>query len=643
MIEWCLNVVRRAAKSSRRDGRRTPDASPDALDEFESRILPPRLLGPRLSGLRLLLLGTCQVEHLLGSAKRFGFEVDHVLFDPVSYGGEIPHVAPNHYDGVVVGLTLRSILNAAVGGPTDVFYLKDAWTEEKAEAALDKAVDLMERALDSARAKLPAVPLFVMSFLEPNVNYSGYLIAPGGPSDIRLLVRRLNDRLAEIVSRTPQAYVFDMNEAMNFVGRMHLQDDLVSHATHASIIGGFDDEHDKERLVPPVSNLSVYRVDENLKLLHSYIYNRIADSLKILRQIDTVKIVIVDLDDTLWRGVAAEGEMEDWLRVEGWPLGFQEALAHYRRRGGLLAICSKNDEAPTRERFVQFVGHRLTWDDFVSVKINWKPKSENIAEILAEANLLPESALFIDDNPRELSEVQASFPTLRGLGGRPQDWRRIILCSPETQVAEITRESQDRTRLVRSKIEREATAATLSRDEWLASLEIEQRFDLVRALDHPAAARTLELINKTNQFNTTGRRWQAAELEALFRDGGACVVTGLKDKTIDNGIIGVAIVRPGEIVQTVLSCRVFGLGAELALGGLATALALEGQARVRGQIVDTGKNKTCHDYFERLGFAADADDWVAEHPVAPPAWIRLSLPDPLARYAGWGARAAAVA
>lgn len=640
MIDWCLNVFRRVAKAAGRKAPRRSGASPDLLDEFESRLLPPRLLGPRLTGLKLLLLGTCQVEHLLGSADRFGFAVDHILFDALTFS-EIPEVAPNRYDGVVVGLTVRSILNAAAGWPGDVFYLKEEWSEDKADAALEVAAGLMGRALESVRAKLPATPLFVMSFLEPSANHSGHLIPAGGPSDIRRLVRRLNDRLADIVARTPQAWLFDMNDAMNFVGRMHLHDDLVSHTTHASIIGGYDDEYDQERLVAPVSNLAVYRVDEHLKLLHSYFYNRIADNLKIIRQIDAVKIIIVDLDDTMWRGVAADSEMEDWRRVEGWPLGFHEALAHFRRRGGLLAICSKNEEEPTRKRFADIVGGRLGWDDFVSAKINWKPKSENIAEILAEANLLPESALFIDDNPREISEVKARFPTLRCLGGRHQDWRRIILGSPETQVAEITRESQDRTQLVRAKIERETQAASLSRDEWLASLEIEQHFDLVRTLDHPAWGRTLELINKTNQFNTTGRRWRADELEALFREGGACVIAGLKDKTVDNGIIGVAIVRPGEIVQTVLSCRVFGLGAELALGGLAAAVALEGQARVRGQIVDTGKNKTCHDYFERLGFTADAEGWAAEHPAPPPAWIRLSLSDPLARYAGWGAPARA--
>ena len=95
---------------------------------------------------------------------------------------------------------------------------------------------------------------------------------------------------------------------------------------------------------------------------------------------------------------------------------------------------------------------------------------------------------------------------------------------------------------------------------------MEQRFFVLRGGDSKFFDRAFELINKTNQFNTTGKRWELAEMKRFLETGGVCLVTSLKDKTIDNGIIGAALIKDGEIAQAVLSCRVFGLGAEVEHG-----------------------------------------------------------------------------
>jgi FkbH-like protein len=377
--------------------------------------------------------------------------------------------------------------------------------------------------------------------------------------------------------------------------------------------------------VPTTSNLSIFKVEDHLKLLHQEIFNKLADNIKIIRQDEAVKIIVIDLDDTLWRGVAAEDSIEGPLRSEGWPLGFIEALLYFKRRGGLLAIASKNEPESTAKRFEEICGDRIKLHDFVSVKINWNPKSQSIDEILRETNLLPESALFIDDNPREIDEVRAHFPTLRCLGGNHHDWRRIILRSPETQVAGISRESRDRTRLVRARIDREVASRALSRHEWLLSLKIKQHISMVNDIADKSFGRAIELINKTNQFNTTGKRWTSGELDEFFRNGGCCLTTDLRDKTIDNGMIGVALIKPGALIQVVLSCRVFGLGAEITMGSIATTVALRGQAFVRSTLIDTGKNFTCHDYFERLGFRRDGDEFVTDTACSTPPWIEFSL------------------
>jgi FkbH-like protein len=189
----------------------------------------------------------------------------------------------------------------------------------------------------------------------------------------------------------------------------------------------------------------------------------------------------------------------------------------------------------------------------------------------------------------------------------------------------ITAESAERTKLVQARVSREAQAVTMPRSEFLASLKIEQSFTQVRDAKATEFDRGFELLNKTNQFNTTGRRWTHAEMVEFFANDGFMLLTSLRDKTANNGVIGAALVQRGEIVQTVLSCRVFGLGAEIALGRVATRVALSQSPAARGRIVDTGKNFTCHRYFTELGFDVNAGEFTTHTVGAMPEWISVDL------------------
>ncbi len=603
---------------------RLVENSHDALRSADP-ILTPQVLGPRLEGLHFVMVGTCQVHHLVGAAAEFGYGADHFLYDSNEFS-EVPSADYAVYDAGIIGLTFRSLIADAIGKARDTAHVRDFWTHEEAEAAMQRLTEKLDRHVRRIHDAMNKIPLFFFSFMEPSFQYDGLLIYANDLSFMGKFIRKANEIFEEIVSKYQNCYFYDVNFPLNAVGRLHLQDDSAINSMHNSIISNWDDDYDQERIVKPISLLSTFDVKCNLKMLHKIIFNDLVDNLKIIKQTSPVKLLIVDLDDTLWRGIAAEGAMEAWRREEGWPLGFIEALLYFKKRGGLLAICSKNDEEATRLRFQQICRDRITLDDFVSIKINWQPKSENIAQILQEVNLLPESAVFIDDNPREIDEVQAQFPTIRCLGTNHHDWRRIILRAPEMQVARISRESRQRTELLRAKIDRDAAATSLTRDEWLRSLDLRQEICAVRTQDHPNFARALELLNKTNQFNTNGKRWTHGELEDLLQQGGTILTAALRDKTVDNGIIGVTIVLGSEIVQAVLSCRVFGLGAEIVSGAIATRLALLAGPSAVASVVDTGKNATCHDYFKKLGFAAaDAGRFTSETAPILPDWIAVTL------------------
>ncbi len=180
-----------------------------------------------------------------------------------------------------------------------------------------------------------------------------------------------------------------------------------------------------ERLEPlePVSAQFDIRVDQ----FRQAVWIELMAMYRTVRALDQVKLIIVDLDDTLWRGIVAEeGDVADEI-IEGWPMGLIEALQFLKKRGVLLAICSKNDESKIEKRWAPVLGGRLRLDDFVVRKINWRPKADNVEEILEEVNLLSRNVVFVDDNPREREEVHGAFPDIRVLGAQPYHLKRRSL------------------------------------------------------------------------------------------------------------------------------------------------------------------------------------------------------------------------
>jgi FkbH-like protein len=603
----------------------TQTVSADAAKPYDIPFTPDILGGNRLS-LQFLLMGTCQVEHLIAPAKSCGHSVKHMLLESYQHS-LIPKPDLTHIDAAVISLTLRHIFSDATEKalPQGDMTLARLGNSDDADELLARCAPLIEHKLSDICMPWSGLPVFVMSFLEPSFNYDGNLLNPYAPASPRRVIRDLNARLAESISRIPNCHLVDINDIINFVGRMHLHDDVLSGSLHASFIDEGLTALDRDRLVAPVSNKLTFDVERNIGLFSKVFWRLISDNIEILRQTSPIKLIVVDLDDTLWRGIAAEDNLEHWKRVEGWPIGFVESLLIYKKRGGLLALCSKNDREPTLKRLEEIWKAAIKEDDFASIRINWKSKAENIAEISEETNILPQNMMFIDDNPRELDEVRERFPEIRVMTGRHHDWRRIILRSPQTQVAVITADSSRRTQLIKARVAREATRPGLSRDAWLSSLDLQEMLSAVPNLESPEGTRAFELLNKTNQFNTTGRRWSAAEFQHFLRDGGVCLIAGLKDRSIDNGIVGVSLVKNGEIVQAVLSCRVFGLGAEIAMGSVATAVALSQADKATGRIVDTGKNFSCHGFFNDIGFHQKGGYFESTEICEVPKWIKLSV------------------
>jgi FkbH-like protein len=244
-------------------------------------------------------------------------------------------------------------------------------------------------------------------------------------------------------------------------------------------------------------------------------------------------------------------------------------------------------------------------------------------------NILPRSVVFVDDNPVERAAMTKAFPSVRVLGRHPYYLRRILLYSAETQVPLVTDESARRTEMIKAQFERESQRTQMSRQDFLREAAPGVRLFSIASTGHPRFARALELINKTNQFNTTAKRWKIEECEGFFRQGRFFAFEAA-DAFTDYGLVGVVIVEGDLIVQWVMSCRVLGYQIEDAIMATLVGVMRDGGAsEIVGTLTMTDVNFPCRDLFGRCGFDQDSgngDYWVlaADNVIAIPEHVTVS-------------------
>lgn len=468
---------------------------------------------------------------------------------------------------------------------------------------------LFQRAVDFIHSHVRAIfespvnaPTFFLNYLVPQQNPLGRLLPRYDLRNPVYFIEELNKVLHDVVSAMPDSYVLDVAHLSASMGRQRFQDDPFCLFAHASFVGDFDFGVDGERLQP--SPPLTERFDFAVTDVVEGFWKEALAMYRTLRGNDRVKMLCIDLDDTMWRGVMAEQDDIDPVSLEGWPIGLAEALIVLKHRGIILAIVSKNDEARIAEIWPQLFHGRIKLEDFSIRKIGWCPKSEAIAEAIIEANVLSDSVVFLDDNPIERAQVKAAHPHVRVIDAPHLDWRRILLWSPEMQVALITEESSARNDMIRAQTLRERDRSGLSHDDFLKSLDLKVDLIQIRGTHHPQFSRALELINKTNQFNTTGTRWTLDEAATFFGGSGHWIAFRVSDRYTHYGLVGVVLIRRGTIEQFVMSCRVFGLGAEHAV------LAILAKESLRAsRVIETPKNGPCRSVFKDAGWDFDGEAW----------------------------------
>ena len=308
------------------------------------------------------------------------------------------------------------------------------------------------------------------------------------------------------------------------------------------------------------------------------------------------KGLITDLDDTLWKGIVGEvgadaiaWDLDRKAQIHGL---YQQMLASLGKQGALLAIASKNEAANVEAAFER-PDIQIQRDSFFPAEVHWSPKSGSVSRILEAWNVGPDSVVFIDDSPGEIGEVQAAHPDLECIlfpKGDPVAAIRL-LTDLRDKFGKTRTSDEDALRLdsLRSAAElREASDSKEALDRFLSSAGGKLTIDLVSD-----DARTLELINKTNQFNLNGIRYTEGDWSASRALPGAFTFSILyEDKFGPLGKIAVlhghAAHGAASVACWVMSCRAFSRRIEY--HALQTLFERLGVDRVELQFEQTPKN-----------------------------------------------------
>ena len=329
------------------------------------------------------------------------------------------------------------------------------------------------------------------------------------------------------------------------------------------------------------------------------------------------KALALDLDNTLWGGIVGDDGPEGIVLGSESPAGmayseFQSYLKELSSLGVLLNVCSKNQEEAALSGLAR-ADSVLTREDFICFKANWEPKSHNVAAMAKELNILPESIVFVDDNPAEREIVRQELPGVAVPEMTcPEEYIAVLDRSGYFEVTTLSADDAKRSAMYRQNLERSQLEQSFGDyNDYLKSLDMHCQ---IGRFDAPHAERITQLINKTNQFNLTTRRFTQAQIEEAAQDPGRITLYGkLEDKFGDNGVVSVVMAQKdgkrAHIELWLMSCRVLKRDMEAAMmDELIGRCSRDGIDTLYGYYYPTAKNGMVKDFYARFGFEKVSQD-----------------------------------
>jgi FkbH-like protein len=486
-------------------------------------------------------------------------------------------------------LLLHSELDALLPGLMD--HRLDDTTEGRRHGvaeALDAVEPIVRAALDTTQAIV-----LLTNFVGPDC-YDLGLADSRSEFGEQEFFSQLNSALGKAFRTEPRVQIVDLCRLMAFHGRGRARDRRLYYVAKLPW---------HESFLPVLADELVRHVNAGLGRIR--------------------KCLVVDLDNTLWGGVLGE---DGPLGVRVGPddpvaeahFDLQRRILAIKRRGVLLAACSKNNPADVEEVFRVRPDMPLRRADFVCMEVGWEMKHEGLRRIAADLNIGSDSLVFLDDNPAEVELIRQVMPEVECVLV-PQDPALRPTCLDRVHSLDrvvITAEDLAKTRQYQENVGRSSARRQFSDlHEYLHSL---QTSVLIRPAAHEMLARAHQLYTKTNQFNLTTRRYTLSELQAFTADSRSCLLmVHATDRFGDLGWISAIVVRDldrttARIDNFVLSCRAMGRAIESAILNhvKATCFAHACCESISAEYVPTAKNAPVRELYEEHGFsvtAAEAD------------------------------------
>ena len=565
----------------------------------------------KLIPVRIAILRSYMLEPAVDLLKAEAFTSG---FDPSIYIGEFNTYTQDILDGesglykfspdvVFLSVLTRSITPVLW---YDFASLKKEEIEDSVEEVITTFEDLVRQFRSHSHAHLvihtldmPLIPCFGLADLK---------VRPGQKDTIR----QINTAVSEIAAGCEGVYILDTNEMIACYGRYSWEDVEKWITTRLPMTA------------PALANLA----REWLRYLHP-ITGKIC------------KVLVCDLDNTLWGGIIGEDGFDGIQLGNEYPgaayQALQRAILDLYNRGVILAICSKNNEEDAMEVLNKHSGMLLKPNHFDVYRINWNNKVQGLQEIAAELNIGTDALAFIDDNPdeRELIRMQMPEVTVIDLPKNPVDYELALRRQPVFERLIFTEEDKNKGSIYAQQRQRqELKKSMVSLEEFWQSLEMEMEIvpNSVKTLE-----RVAQLTQKTNQFNMTTKRYNMQQIKAMNEDPGCSIHAFLvRDRFGDNGIVGVAILNHRgdecEVETFLMSCRVIGRTIETAMLDIVIKEAEKyGAKRIKGWIFPTRKNIPARDFYQKHGFLLAGENegamqWRLElsgNTVKCPLWIKI--------------------
>ncbi len=415
-------------------------------------------------------------------------------------------------------------------------------------------------------------------------------------------INRLNDRFYQYASEHDNFYINDMNYMAAAYGLDRWADPLYWH---------------------------MYKYAMCMQAIPEFAFN-LSNIIKAIFG-KNKKSLVLDLDNTLWGGIVGDDGVENLEIGQETSMGqvyseFQTYVKAQKDLGVMLNVDSKN-EFDNAKAGLEHPDGILKPDDFILIKANWEPKSKNILDIAGELNILPDSLVFVDDNPAEREIVRTQVPGVAVPEiGTPEQYIRVLDHSGFFEVTRLSEDDRKRNDMYKANLERQKQQENFGDyREYLLSLEMK---GTIRPFEQIYMARIAQLTNKSNQFNLTTRRYTQSEIEDFAADDRYITLYGkLEDRFGDNGVVSVVIGRKGTVDDIpayremgtaadtagekdvlhlelwLMSCRVLKRDMEFAMmDGVVEACRKCGITSIMGYYYPTAKNAMVKKFYESQGF-----------------------------------------